>query len=39
VRPAQRPFPSDREYPLHTAGDRCLWHAGGTAGENNDAPT
>ena len=24
---------SDRGYPLRTAGDRCLWHAGGTAGE------
>jgi hypothetical protein len=35
--PADRPCRSDRECPLHTAGDRCLWHAGGTAGENDDA--
>jgi hypothetical protein len=39
VRPAQPPSPSDREYPLDTAGDRCLWHAGGTAGENDEART
>jgi hypothetical protein len=32
-RPAHRPLQSDRDYPLDTAGDRCLWHAGGTAGE------
>jgi hypothetical protein len=38
-RAVQRPFPSDRDCPLHTAGDRCLWHVGGTAGENDDAPT
>jgi hypothetical protein len=31
--------PSDRDRPLDTAGDRCLWHAGGTAGENDDACT
>jgi hypothetical protein len=37
--PADRPCRSDRECPLHTAGDRCLWHAGGTAGKNDDAPT
>jgi hypothetical protein len=37
-RPAQRPPSSDRDCPLDTAGDRCLWHAGGTAGENNAAP-
>jgi hypothetical protein len=41
---AQRPPPSDRECPLDTAGDRCLWHAGGTPGETTmaapaDAPT
>jgi hypothetical protein len=24
-------------YPLDTAGDRCLWHAGGTADKNDDA--
>jgi hypothetical protein len=35
ARPAQRPSPSDREYPLDTAGDRCLWHVGGTAGEDD----
>jgi hypothetical protein len=33
--PAPRPSRSDRDCPLDTAGDRCLWHAGGTAGENN----
>jgi hypothetical protein len=37
VRPAQPPSPSDRDYPLDTAGDRCLWHVGGTAGTNDDA--
>jgi hypothetical protein len=37
-RPAQRPSRSDRECPLDTAGDRCSWHVGGTAGENDDAP-
>src|SRR5215216_363040 len=36
---AQRPPRSDRDLPLHTASDRSLWHAGGTAGENNDGPT
>jgi hypothetical protein len=30
---------SDRDYPLYTAGARCLWHVGGTAGENDDART
>ena len=30
VRPAHRPPPCDRECPLVTAGDRCLWHVGGT---------
>jgi hypothetical protein len=25
---------SDRGCPLDTAGDRCLWHAGGTPGES-----
>jgi hypothetical protein len=39
LRPAQRPCPSDRDYPLHTAGDRCLWHVGGTDGQNDDSPT
>jgi hypothetical protein len=37
--PAQRCSPSDRECPLDTAGDRCLWHAGGMAGENVDVRT
>jgi hypothetical protein len=35
--PAQRPASSDRDCPLDTAGDRCLWHVGGTAGENDEA--
>ena len=35
---AQRPSWSDRECPLVTAGDRCLWHAGGTAGQNDGFP-
>jgi hypothetical protein len=39
VRPAQWLYPSDRDYPLHTARDRCLWHVGGTAGEHDDART
>jgi hypothetical protein len=34
--PAQRPPRSDRDCPLDTAGDRCLWHVAGTAGENDD---
>jgi hypothetical protein len=38
-RPAQRPPSSDRDCPLDTASDRCLWHAGGTAGENDDRST
>ena len=29
---------SDRDYPLRTAGDRCLWHVGATAGEYDDDP-
>ena len=37
--PASRPSRSDRECPLHTARDRCLWHVGGTASENEMAPT
>ena len=37
VRPAHRPASSDRECPLDTARDRCLWHVGGTAGTNDDA--
>jgi hypothetical protein len=28
--PASRPSRCDRECPLHTARDRCLWHVGGT---------
>jgi hypothetical protein len=35
VRPAHRPPRNDRGCPLRTARDRCLWHAGGTAGEND----
>jgi hypothetical protein len=35
-RAVQRPPRSDRDCPLDTAGDRCLWHVGGTAGENDD---
>ena len=38
-RPAQRPASSDRECPLDTARDRCLWHVGGTTGENDGART
>jgi hypothetical protein len=34
-----RPFRSDRDCPPDTAGDRCLWHVGGTAGEYEDAPS
>jgi hypothetical protein len=34
VWPAQSPSPIDRDCPLDTAGDRCLWHVAGTAGEN-----
>jgi hypothetical protein len=34
-RPAQRPSASDRDCPLDTARARCLWHAGGTADEND----
>jgi hypothetical protein len=37
LRPALRRSWSDRECPLHTAHDRCLWHVGGTAGKNDDA--
>jgi hypothetical protein len=37
-RPAQRPSRSDRDCPLDTAGDRCLWHVGGTAGEYDSCP-
>jgi hypothetical protein len=36
---AQRPPWIDRECPLGTARARCLWYAGGTAGENDDART
>ena len=32
----QRPPRSDRGCPLDTAGYHCFWHAGGTAGENDD---
>jgi hypothetical protein len=35
ARPAHRPPRSDRDCPWDTAGDRCLWHAGGTAGEDD----
>jgi hypothetical protein len=38
-RPVQQSCLSDRDCPLHTARDRCLWHAGGTTGENDDAGT
>jgi hypothetical protein len=34
-RPAQRPSASDRDCPLDTVRARCLWHAGGTADEND----
>jgi hypothetical protein len=37
--PAHQSPSSDRDCPLDTAGDRCLWHAGGTAGENHDRST
>jgi hypothetical protein len=37
VRPAYLPPRSDRDCPLGTARDRCLWHADGTAGENDEA--
>src|SRR5829696_1591984 len=37
ARPAKRPSSSDRDCPLVTAGDRCLWHAGGTTGEDDVA--
>jgi hypothetical protein len=29
---------SDRDYPLRTAGDRCVWQVDGTAGEDDDDP-
>jgi hypothetical protein len=32
--PTQTPSRSGRDYPLQTAGARCLGHAGGTAGED-----
>jgi len=35
VRPAHRPPRSDRGCPLDTARDRCFWHVGGTADEND----
>ena len=35
VRPAHPAPRSDRECPLDTAGDRCFWHEGGTAGEDS----
>ena len=38
--PAQRLSRIDRGCPVDTAGDRCLWHVGGTApGENDEART
>jgi hypothetical protein len=39
VGPANRPSRSNRGCPLDTAGDRCLWHAGGMGGENDVART
>jgi hypothetical protein len=33
--PASRPSRTDRDCPLDTARDRCLWHVGGTAGTND----
>jgi hypothetical protein len=36
-RPADRPSPNDRGCPLDTARARSLWHAGGTAGEDDVA--
>ena len=38
MRPAHRPPRCDRECPLNTARNRCLLHAGGTAGGNDNAP-
>jgi hypothetical protein len=35
--PVHWPPRSDRGCPLDTARDRCLWHVGGTTGENHDA--
>jgi hypothetical protein len=35
----QRPSVSDRDCPPDTARDRCLWHVGGTAGEDDDVHT
>ena len=37
--PAQRSSRRDRDCPLNTARGRCLWQAGGTAGENKGART
>jgi hypothetical protein len=39
ARAVQLPSRNDRDCPLDAAHDRCLWHAGGTAGENDDART
>jgi hypothetical protein len=39
ARPAKRSSSSDRDCPLDTARDRCLWHVGGTAGTNEDVRT
>ena len=36
--PPSGPSRNDRDCPLDTARARCLWHAGGTAGENDGAP-
>jgi hypothetical protein len=36
VRPAHWPPRSDRDCPLDTARARCVWHVGGTAGEDKD---
>jgi hypothetical protein len=38
-RPAQPPASSDRDCPLDTAVVCCLWHVGGTTGENDGART
>jgi hypothetical protein len=37
--PRYRACRGDRGCPLDTVRARCLWHVGGTAGENDDART
>jgi len=37
--PGKRTSSSDRDCPVDTAHAHCLWHAGGTAGENDEART